>query len=105
MTQRLRAGTVDDFAVKGHLVIKHHRNEICIVTDGDRYYALDNNCSHMGSQIHRGDIEDGAIICPWHRARFLLATGESLDLYASDIATYPVTVEDGTIYIDVEGDE
>ena len=102
MAERLRAGTIDEFAVKGHLIVKIARNEICVVSDGERFYALENSCSHMGSQIHRGEIKDGNIICPWHRARFVLATGKSLDLYASDIMSFRVFVEEGVISVDPE---
>ncbi len=102
MAELLRAGTITDFAAKGHLIVKISREEICVVSDGERFYALENSCSHMGSQIHRGDIVDGNIVCPWHRARFVLATGKSLDLYASDIKSYRVVVEADVIYVDPE---
>ncbi|HUY05905.1 MAG TPA: Rieske (2Fe-2S) protein [Acidimicrobiales bacterium] len=100
MTERLRAGTIDEFVSKGSLVVKNGRNEICIISDGERFYALDNSCSHMGSQIHRGEIKDGYIVCPWHRARFELASGKSLDLYASDIKSYRVIVDAGVLFVD-----
>ena len=100
MTERLRAGTIDEFALKGHLIVKIARDEICIVSDGRKFYAIENSCSHMGSQIHRGEIKDGNIICPWHRARFVLATGKSLDLYASDIKSYRVIIEDDVLFVD-----
>ena len=100
MAERLRAGTIDEFASKGYLIVKIARDEICVVSDGERFYAIENSCSHMGSQIHRGEIKDGIIICPWHRARFVLATGKSLDLYATDIKSYRVIVEDGVLFVD-----
>ena len=102
MAERLRAGTIEEFAAKGHLIVKISRDEICIVGDGGRFYAIENSCSHMGSQIHRGEINDGIIVCPWHRARFSLASGKSLDLYASDIKVYGVFVEDGVLFVDPE---
>lgn len=100
MTELLLAGTIEDYAARGYLIVKVNRREICVVSDGVQFYALANSCSHMGSQIHRGDIANGIIVCPWHRARFELATGKTLDLYASDIASYGVTVKDGKIYVD-----
>lgn len=102
MAELLRAGTIDEFAARGYLIVKVGRDEICVVSDGTRFYAIENSCSHMGSQIHRGEIKDGNIICPWHRARFVLATGASLDLYASDIKSFSVSVKDGVIYVDSE---
>ncbi len=99
MTAQVRAGTLTELSAMGHLLVDGDRGEICIVSDGEQLFAIDNNCSHMGSQIHRGNISEGNIICPWHRARFELATGKSLDLYAKDVATYEVTVEGDIVLV------
>lgn len=101
MNSRVRAGSIEELSAAGSLVISTERGEICIVTDGTFIYALDNNCSHMGSQIHKGEVVDGHIVCPWHRARFELATGKGLDLYAPDISSYAIQIEDGGIFVDL----
>lgn len=100
MSDKLRAGTVQELAELGYLTIETERGEICVLTDGDHYYALDDMCPHMGVEIHRGIISDGVVVCPMHRARFELSTGKSLDIYATDLLSYPVTVTDGIIFVD-----
>lgn len=33
-------------------------------------------CPHMGGPLDQGRIANGEVICPWHRYRFDLGTGE-----------------------------
>jgi nitrite reductase/ring-hydroxylating ferredoxin subunit len=42
---------------------------------GERVFALDNRCPHMGFPLDRGTVEDGILTCHWHHARFDLASG------------------------------
>ena len=69
---------------------------------GDEFYAMNDRCSHGNASMSEGYLEDDATVeCPLHAASFCLKTGKALCLPATDaIATYPVSVEDGTVYID-----
>jgi 3-phenylpropionate/trans-cinnamate dioxygenase ferredoxin subunit len=51
-----------------------------------------------------GYVEDDATVeCPLHAARFCLKTGAALCQPATDpLRTYPVSISDGLVYIDVE---
>jgi phenylpropionate dioxygenase-like ring-hydroxylating dioxygenase large terminal subunit len=33
-------------------------------------------CPHMGGPLDSGQIANGEVICPWHRFRFDLSTGQ-----------------------------
>ncbi|MCG9699691.1 bifunctional 3-phenylpropionate/cinnamic acid dioxygenase ferredoxin subunit [Vibrio natriegens] len=70
---------------------------------GDEFYAMNDRCSHGNASMSEGYLEDDATVeCPLHTASFCLKTGKALCLPATDaIATYPVSVEDGTVYIDL----
>lgn len=75
---------------------------IVIVKTGGKLFALQESCSHADFSLEEGDLLDGgAIECPAHGAQFRLESGEVLKAPAtSPLETYPVTVEDGDIYID-----
>lgn len=47
------------------------------VVDG-RVHAVDDACTHLQSSLSAGVVEDGAVVCPRHLARFDLATGAVL---------------------------
>jgi nitrite reductase/ring-hydroxylating ferredoxin subunit len=68
---------------------------------GDQVYAVDNHCPHMGFPLHQGTVKDGILICHWHHARFDLASGGTFDQFADDVRTYPVTLRDGEVWVDL----
>jgi hypothetical protein len=39
------------------------------------------------------------LTCHWHHARFELSCGDTFDPWADDVATYPVEVRDGDVYV------
>ncbi|GAB4381745.1 MAG: hypothetical protein Kow0042_32220 [Calditrichia bacterium] len=69
----------------------------------DGYYAIDDNCSHEEASLAEGEVEDGEVECPRHGARFDIRTGRNLSFPAViPVKSYPVKVEEGEIYIQVE---
>lgn len=70
--------------------------------DGE-FYALDNACTHEGGPLGQGMLFGSTVSCPWHFAEFDVTTGESLDSIAPcDVASYPVTVEDGMVKAELD---
>lgn len=73
------------------IALFHHESEV---------YAVDNRCPHMGFPLTRGTIEDGILTCHWHHARFELEKGDTFDLFADDVQTFPTEIRDGAVYLD-----
>src|SRR6058998_3932399 len=46
-----------------------------------------------------GSVRDGILTCYWHHARFDLASGCTFDLWADDVASYPVDIRDGEVWL------
>ena len=64
--------------------------------------AIDNVCTHDGGVLGEGELEDCAVECPRHGARFDLRTGEVLALPAVfPVNAYPVRVVDGRVEVNV----
>lgn len=89
------AGTVSDLEAKGHLILHGPHRPVLVVHDGGRVFALDNRCPHMGFPLDRGSVRDGILTCPWHHARFDLASGCTFDLWADDVPTCPIELREG----------
>ena len=56
---------------------------LALARKGDRLYAMDATCYHMGAPLLHGDIEDvpghgACIVCPWHHYQISMTTGERL---------------------------
>lgn len=72
---------------------------------GGRLYAIEDRCSHDDGPLCEGDWEPEAcvVVCPRHGSRFDLETGIPLTLPAfAPVATYPVSVENGVVVVEVE---
>jgi nitrite reductase/ring-hydroxylating ferredoxin subunit len=76
----------------GHAIaLFHHAGEV---------YAVDNRCPHMGFPLAQGTVDNGILTCHWHHARFELAEGDTFDIFADDVQTFPTEVSDGSVYLD-----
>ena len=73
------------------VVLFHHEGEV---------YAVDNRCPHMGFPLSEGTVDEGILTCHWHHARFELACGDTFDIWADDVQTYPTEIRDGEIWLD-----
>ncbi len=96
--QAVRAGTLAELQQKRCIVLTADR-PVVVFHHGGRIFALDNRCPHMGFPLHRGNVEDGILTCHWHHARFDLTSGCTFDLWADDVAVYPVEVRDGEVWV------
>lgn len=76
--------------------------EIALFNCGGRYYALDNECTHVGGPLCEGEIEGERVICPWHGAEFSIKTGEVLEPPAEEnVRSYRVLIEGEKIKIEI----
>ena len=48
------------------------------VADG-RAFAVSNVCRHQFAKLGRGQVRDGCLECPWHRARYDVRSGEMIE--------------------------
>jgi 3-phenylpropionate/trans-cinnamate dioxygenase ferredoxin subunit len=79
--------------------------EIGVVNCDGEILAIEDRCSHDDGDLMEGDIDqsDCTVECPRHGSRFDLRTGKPLTLPAYvPVDTFPVSVEDGVIKVEVE---
>ena len=72
---------------------------------GGKLCALEDRCSHDNGTLVEGELneDDCTVECPRHGSRFDLHTGKPLTLPAYvPVDTFPVTIEDDTIKLEVE---
>ena len=67
---------------------------------GEKYYAVDNRCPHMGYPMSEGSIRDGVLICHWHHWEFDLKSGGCFLAFGDDLKAFPVELrDDGNLYV------
>jgi len=67
--------------------------------------AIEDRCSHDDGDLAAGELDQGSctVECPRHGSRFDLRTGKPLTLPAYvPVDTFPVSVEDGVIKLEVD---
>jgi 3-phenylpropionate/trans-cinnamate dioxygenase ferredoxin component len=87
-------------------IVTHGWVSVGVYNCGGELLALEDRCSHDDGPLCEGewDGETCRVICPRHGASFDLRTGRALSLPAFEpVATYPVTVEDGMVVVEVDG--
>ena len=96
---RVHVGTVEDIQARGCVQVSGGGHGIAVFAHEGRFYAVDNRCPHMGFPLSRGTVHDGLLTCHWHHARFDLEGGGTLDPFADNVRTFPVLVENGSVYV------
>ena len=79
--------------------------EIGIFNCKGEILAIEDRCSHDNGTLVEGELneDDCTVECPRHGSRFDLHTGKPLTLPAYvPVDTFPVTIEDDTIKLEVE---
>jgi 3-phenylpropionate/trans-cinnamate dioxygenase ferredoxin subunit len=70
--------------------------------DGE-YFASDGRCTHEETHLAGGVVLDDIIECPKHNGRFNYRTGQAKGApVIVDLRTYPVKVEDGSVFIGID---
>lgn len=98
--QWVKAARVSEVvAGKAHLVTAG-TTQIALFNFNDKYYAIDNICTHAGGPLCQGPIAGNVVTCPWHSSRFDITTGAVLDGPARrPQRSYPVKVEQDSILV------
>ncbi|EPG72477.1 nitrite reductase [NAD(P)H], small subunit [Leptospira fainei serovar Hurstbridge str. BUT 6] len=100
---------VSEFPEDGGTCAKVGDQQIAVFHFSSRneWFACDNSCPHTGDMVlARGLIGDSAgepkVACPLHKRNFSLRTGECLTGETYKIRTYPVIIEEGLVYIEID---
>jgi 3-phenylpropionate/trans-cinnamate dioxygenase ferredoxin subunit len=90
----------ETLAPGGVYVIDIEGIEVAVFNVMGSYYAIEDICTHDGSEISSGCLFEYAIECPRHGAQFDIRTGEVLEPPAYEsVETFPVRVEKGMIQV------
>ena len=96
----IRVGSVEEVKQRGCMVVTGGGHTIAVFRRDEEFAAVDNRCPHMGFPLDRGTVKNGILTCHWHHARFDLSSGGTFDPFADDVRSFPVSVEDGEVWVD-----
>jgi len=77
----------------GHLIV------LAWPEDGE-LKAFQGVCPHTNAPLNEADFDGCVLTCPIHHWTWDLNTGLAVEPKESNLAEYPLKVEDGVVYID-----
>lgn len=77
---------------------------VLLVRLGGALHALDDVCNHAGCLLSGGRLAGSEVVCPCHQMTFDVRSGAltCTPRLCHDQRTWPVVVEDGEVWVDVE---
>ncbi len=70
-----RTGEVQDGGMKK---VNVQGQEIMLARVGDKYYAVQNRCSHMGGDLSAGTLQGTIVTCPLHGSQYDITDGHNV---------------------------
>lgn len=115
MGNLIQAGTVGELDDGRMKEVTAEGRAILLARVGDRYYAADKHCPHMGGRLSQGKLEGTVVTCPLHGSQFDLRDGKvvrwlkggalskvgKLLKSSRPLATYPVKLDGDRIMLEI----
>ena len=119
--QRYRVCPLSEIPEPGGVMVDIGDREIGVFRHAAQLHAYDNRCIHQGGPVCSGELVGATrrelsaggevigdvlderelrLVCPWHGWEYDLATGEAAHDRRRRLRAFPVTVEDGIVYVD-----
>ncbi len=100
MSEWVNVIDADELPNGGHVVADVDAVDVVVFNLDGAFFAIEDVCTHDGSEISSGCIKGEEIECPRHAARFSIRTGEVTAPPAYEaIDRFPVQVVDGVIQV------
>lgn len=77
------------------------RRFICVANVDGELYATDNTCPHWGGPLGQGTIENGRIVCPWHRWEYDPKTGKTPRKSDVRLAIFKLKLEGNDLLVEL----
>jgi nitrite reductase (NADH) small subunit len=101
MPEKIKVASAADVPPGEARVVEAAGKPIALVNAEGTFYAMDNTCLHRGGPLGEGDLEGTVLTCPWHGWRWDVTSGASVNNPAVKLSCFPVTVEGGSVFVEV----
>jgi 3-phenylpropionate/trans-cinnamate dioxygenase ferredoxin component len=103
MSSFIKAATRGELPTGGKKLVEIDGRAIAVFNVDDKFYAIDDVCTHDGGPLAEGELIGCEIECPRHGARFDVRTGRPLCMPAIEpVAVHAVELRGEDIYVALE---
>lgn len=74
---------------------------VAVFCEKGEYFAIDDFCPHMGASLACGEVEQGAVMCPWHAWCFSIKDGTWLNNKKLKVDAFEVRIAGDEIQVKV----
>ncbi len=97
MSEFVSIAKTSDLSDPGQILVEVEDRIVVLFKVGGEYFCIDDVCTHDGGPLSEGRLDNHAIACPRHGAKFDIRNGKAL--------TMPATVDTAAHEVKVEGDD
>ena len=98
----IKVTTLEEIAPGTAKQVSLNGRKVALFNVNGTIYAIDDTCSHRGAPLSEGECEGAEVTCPWHGARFDLATGSSLSPPArTGVTPFKVQIVGNEVQVDL----
>jgi toluene monooxygenase system ferredoxin subunit len=101
----LRAVAFDDLGPGEMLGCRVGGRRVLLARVGQTVYAYEDRCAHLGVPLSEGKRNGTRLMCHAHYWEYELTTGCGIDPSSVCLVRFPVRVEDGAVFVDVEAED
>ena len=100
MPEYVTVATTAEVGDGDRIVIEVKGHYVGIFNVNNRYYAIEDVCTHDDGPLAEGELTGTVIECPRHGATFDITTGKALSLPAiAPVPRYEVRIDSGNLQI------
>lgn len=100
-SSRVKVASAGDVPQGEGRVVEVAGQALAVFNVEGRFYVVDNTCLHRGGPLGEGELDGRVVTCPWHGWRWDVTTGMNVNNPAVKVACFPVTVENGEVYVEL----
>ena len=102
MKKRFKIATTDEIPVGDCRSYEINDRVIAVFNVDGQFHCIDDLCPHMGASLSAGHLDGCVITCPLHAWRYDVRDGTWVDNPRVSTDVFPVTVDDGDIFVEFE---
>ena len=103
MSNWTKVVALQDIPMLGSRVVDAGELKVAVFrTAGDMVFAIKNECPHKKGPLSEGIVHGTSVTCPLHNWKIDLASGEALGADEGCTNTFPVKIENGQVFLELE---